>query len=34
VLAIDGTAIALPNTRELRDIFGVSGVKSDSGMID
>jgi hypothetical protein len=30
VFAIDGTAIALPNTRELRDIFGVSGVKSDS----
>lgn len=30
VLAIDGTAIALPNTKELRDIFGVSGVKADS----
>jgi hypothetical protein len=30
VLAIDGTAIALPNTKELRDIFGVSGIKADS----
>lgn len=30
ILAIDGTGIALPNTQELRDIFGTSGAKSDS----
>ncbi|WP_312939714.1 IS4 family transposase [Oscillibacter sp.] len=32
VLAIDGTAIALPNTQELRDCFGVAGAKADSAM--
>ena len=30
VLAIDGTTIALPNTQELREKFGVSGAKADS----
>jgi hypothetical protein len=30
ILAIDGTAVALPNTQELRDRFGVSGAKADS----